>query len=72
VCDYTIVLEMKVGSVQFSHLKRFSTSFLGLRLVLCNSFSAEIVFDKYFQIAADYAINTPIQLIDIKYRVEIR
>ena len=38
VCDCTITLEMKVGSVQSSHFKSLSTSFLGLLLVLCNSF----------------------------------
>jgi len=37
VCDCTIVLEIMVGSVQFSHFKSLSTSFLGL---LCNSFGA--------------------------------
>jgi len=37
VCDCAITLEIKVGSVQFSHFKSLSTSFLGL---LCNSFSA--------------------------------
>ena len=39
VCDCTITLEIKVGSVQSSHFKSLSTSFLGLLLVLCNSFS---------------------------------
>ena len=35
VCDCTITLEMKVGSVQSSHFKSLPTSLL---LVLCNSF----------------------------------
>ena len=39
VCDCAITLEMKVGSVLSSHFKNLSTSFLGLLLVLCNSFS---------------------------------
>ena len=39
VCDCTITLEMKVGSVQSSHFKSLSTSFLGLILVLYNSFA---------------------------------
>ena len=34
VCDGTIMLEMKVGSVQF---RSFCTGVLGLLLVLCNS-----------------------------------
>jgi len=63
VCDCTISLEMKVGSVQFNHLKSFSTSFLGLLLVLCNSLS---VFDTYYQISATHTINTPTQLVDIE------
>ena len=36
VCDCTIMLEMKVGSVLSSHFKNLSASFLGLLLVLCN------------------------------------
>ena len=54
MCDCAIALEMKIGSVQFSHFKSFSTSLL---LVLCNSFSAEIVFDTYLQISAAHTID---------------
>jgi len=45
---------MKVGSEQFA---RFSTSFLDLLLVVCNSFGAEILFDTYLQISAAHTIN---------------
>ena len=47
VCDCAITLEMKFGSVQSSHFKSLSTSFLGLVLVLCNSLGVQIVFVAY-------------------------
>jgi len=70
VCGCTIALEMKVGSVQFSHFKSPAISFSRLLLDQCSSFSAKIVFD-YLQTSAANAITTCTQLIDIENQILI-
>ena len=50
VCDCTITLEMKVGSVLSSHFKNLSTSFLGLLLVLCNSLCVNCISSIFINI----------------------
>ena len=60
VCDYAIVLEMKVGSIQFSHFK----ACLSVLLVLV------VLVHDYVNLAA-HAITIPTQLIDIKNQIKI-
>ena len=50
MCDCTITLEMRVGSVLSSHFKNLSASFLGLLLVLCNSLCANCISSTFINI----------------------